>query len=56
LGWNGGHLRLISVKRGVSNYASAIEREALATMPAPAGTTREIWRLPDRQAPRIEVL
>ncbi len=53
--WNGVHFRLLSVKSG-TKYASDIEREALQLLRVPPGTTKEIWRLPDRQAPRIEVL
>jgi hypothetical protein len=53
--WNSAHLRLVSVKSGTA-YASEVEREALRLVPAPPGTTREIWRLPDRKPPRIEVL
>jgi Holliday junction resolvase len=56
IAWNAVQIRFISVKSG-SKYASAIEREALHSMAAPAIATREIWRFPDRcRAPLIEVL
>jgi len=54
--WDAAGFRLISVKAGRA-YASAAERAALATCPAPANTTREIWRYPPgNRAPVIERL
>jgi len=48
--------RLISVKCG-SQYASALEREALYLLPRPANASVEIWRFPDRSRhPLIERL
>jgi Holliday junction resolvase len=56
IAWDSVSFRLISVKSGTT-YASAVEREALATCPAPVNTSREIWRFPDRaRAPLIERL
>ena len=52
--WNAAGFRLVSVKSGRA-YASTAERDALARCPAPANTSKEIWRFPDRcRAPVIE--
>jgi hypothetical protein len=54
--WDATSIRFVSVKSG-SAYASAIERDALQTMPRPANSSIEIWRWPDRsRAPIIEGL
>ncbi|MCX6543787.1 MAG: hypothetical protein NTV05_05165 [Acidobacteria bacterium] len=54
IAWDAIGFRLISVKSGTA-YASALEREALASCLAPANTTKEIWRFPDRcRVPAIE--
>lgn len=53
--WNTTAIRFVSVKSG-QQYASSSEREALRLLPRPACATVEIWRLPDRRPPIIEVL
>lgn len=54
--WDATSIRFVSVKSG-TQYASAIEREALQLMPRPANASIEIWRWPDRcRAPLIERL
>ena len=53
--WNGGNFRLIQVKTG-GGYPSAIEREVLSGLVRPANATVELWRLPDREQPIVEVL
>jgi hypothetical protein len=56
IAWNTTSVRFISVKSG-TKYASALEREALQLMPAPANATRQIWRFRDRcRVPLIECL
>jgi Holliday junction resolvase len=54
--WDAVSLRIVSVKSG-TQYATAIEREALRNLPRPANATIEVWRFPDRcRAPLIERL
>lgn len=53
--WSSTTIRFISVKSG-GEYASSVEREALALLPRPSNATVEIWRFPGRCAPVIEVL
>lgn len=49
-------IRLVQVKAG-TKYASALEREAMQTFPAPSNCQKEIWRFPDgARFPSIEVL
>jgi len=56
IAWDATGFRFISVKSG-TQYASAIEREALALMSRPLNATCEIWRFPDRcRAPLVEVI
>jgi Holliday junction resolvase len=54
--WNTLGFLLVSVKSGTAR-PSALEREALAAVPAPANTSKEFWRFPDRcGTPLIERL
>ena len=54
--WDAMTIRFISVKSG-GRYASAAEREQLATMPRPANSSIEVWRfVPRRLVPLIEWL
>ena len=56
IAWDALSIRFVSVKSG-THYASALEREALQTMPRPANASVEVWRFPDRcRAPLIERL
>lgn len=56
IAWNAVQIRFVSVKCG-TKYASAVERECLSRMLAPACATREIWRFPDRcKEPFIDYL
>jgi Holliday junction resolvase len=52
----GREVRFISVKS--DNYATSIEREALQILARSAhgAYSVEIWRMPDRKEPRIEVI
>ena len=56
IAWDALSIRFVSVKSG-TQYASALEREALQMLPRPANASVEVWRFPDRcQAPLIERL
>lgn len=56
IAWSGSHFRLIQVKSGARAEVSPQEREAFALLAVPDGTSKELWRLRDRQPPLIEVL
>jgi Holliday junction resolvase len=54
--WDTTAIRFLSIKSG-TQYASAIEREALQLLPRPVNASVEIWRFPNRcRAPVIERL